>query len=567
MLTGIKTKVQYQIEKTEGYSFLIPCIILFFSLLTLWPIFIKEGWPFNHEWLSWRSRLICYVLHFKQGDIFPIWSSADAFGMGSPLPLYYHKLFYFLSAIIYMLVHNVKASIVISLAIFNFIGVYGVYKSLRLLNIEKYTALFIGLSLLFQYYTITDWFIRGSFAEYSALMLLPWLFYWAFDLLLNSRYSIWLGALFGVLYHAHSIIAYYAIFLIIATQIIGIIYQKVTLKKLFVLNLKIACLVIIIIGAYNFPIIFTSKYYDPSYIKFDMNNQFRNITEYFLNVNYHWNETWEGYTVEFSPIAIIFSLLSLFVLLYDKKNIIVLLKNKAVYALLLFVFVFYSVLQFPFSILFYNNIPGADFLQFPWRLISFMQISLLFLLGVIFNYLRKYPKLKYLSIVFFLGLVCTYPIFNKTSGSWQWFNTEQLEAQTNDGVFGIGEYMPVVKGYDKPDSDFLKKLAASGIQVKDSTSNIVALPFFNKEELFLNYKVKMFNKDTIILPFNYSGLELLYLTKEDNIKYFLPSYRTDSDPRIKAILPVGSYQLTLVLPNMGNFIRKLKLKNINNFKE
>jgi hypothetical protein len=565
VFTEIKSKFECQIKKTGINSFLIPCIILFFSLLSLWPIFIKDGWPFNHEWLSWRSRLICYVLHFKQGDIFPIWSSGDTYGMGSPLPLYYHKLFYFLSALLYLLVNNVKGSIVISLVIFNFIGVYGVYKSLRLLNIEKYIALFIGLTLLFQYYTITDWFIRGAFAEYSALMLLPWLFYWAFNLLLYSRYSVWLGVLFGVLYHAHSMIAYYAVFLIIATQIIGIIYKKVVLKKLFFLNLKIACLVILIIGFYNFPIIFTSKYYDPSYIKFDMNDQFRNILEYFINLKYHWTETWEGYTVEFNPMTIIFSLILVLILLFDKKNIIYLLKSNPVYTLLLFVFVFYSALQFRFSILFYNNIPGADFLQFPWRLISFMQLSLLFLLGIIFNYLRKYPKLKHLSFVFFLCLVVTYPIFNKTSDGWQWFNTEQLEAQTNDGVFGIGEYMPVVKGFDKPDADFFKKTAVRGIQIKDSTSIVTALPYSNKEELFLNYNIKMVNKDTLILPFNYSGLELIYITK-DGVKYFLPSYRTDDDPRIKANLPIGAYDLTLVLPNMGNFIRKLKLKNINSFK-
>lgn len=534
-------------------------IFLIFSYLALWPILIRNGWAFNHEWLSWRSRLICYALHFKQGDFFPIWSSGDSFGMGSPLPLYYHKLFYYVSAIFYLLFDNVKISIILSLVIFNFIGVYGVYKSLRVLKVDTKIAVFTGICLLFQYYTITDWFIRGSFAEYSALMLVPWLFFWVFNLIINKHYSISIGVLFGLLYHAHSIIAYYSIFLLAGAEIIGLVLKSIELKKTILLNLKTSIIAIVIIIIFNFPIIITSKYYDPSYVKFDISYFFSDFFKYFIDTSYHWNKTWEGYTVEFNPVTIIFCILVFcFSIIYKTKGLGLTKKNPE-NIFLLFVLVFYSLLQCRFSIKFYEIIPGADYIQFPWRLIIFIQISILMMLGVAFNYLRNFSYCKKLSFIFFLISFSSYPLFKSTQNGWEWFSKEQVESKINEGVFGVGEYMPIVKGFNKPDSDYFKTLAVKGIELKDSTSFVIQQNYENKEQLMRDFKVNMSHQNLVILPYNYSGLELVYISKNHE-KYLVPVFRDDNDPRMRINLPYGNYDLTLVLPNFYNLIRKQSFK-------
>lgn len=558
-MTLILLKIFHNL-KTRFYndqlSVFLVGLMLIFSMAVLWPVLINQGWPYNHEWLGWRSRLMCYVFHFKQYDFFPIWSSADAFGLGSPLPLYYHKLFYYLSAIFYFVFNDVKASIITALFIFNFIGVYGLYKAIKLIKVKSWVATIVAICFLFQYYTVTDWFVRGAFAEYSALMLLPLFFIWAFNFLIHQKYSPSIGVLLGIIYHAHSIIAFFLVFLIAITVGLGFIYRKVSFVNFIIPAIKSIVYAILIILLFNFPILVTHHYYDPSYVKFDINYFFKEPLQYLYDTAYVWNKTWEGYTVEFNvftSLSLIFAFMTIF---FHPKKVKNLLKNKPEYVLLIISLLFYTFLQLKISSVFFNLVPGADYIQFPWRLISFIQTIILLILAVFFNHISQYKLLKYSVFLFFALSMTTYPLLKSTGEGWQWFKEKELEAQVNEGVFGVGEYMPIVKGYEQPDSDFFGKLVQNGIQVGDSLNKVIKGNTSNPEELFLEYKVEMLHKDKVIFPVNFSGMELLYLEQACR-KYTVPTERTADDPRVRAELPKGNYTAVLVLPNTINVFRKI----------
>jgi hypothetical protein len=545
--------LSYKKEKFLSNNYFLVIVIAFFSLIVLWPLLARDGWPYNHEWLSWKYRLICYADHFKQGDFFPLWSSGEAYGLGSPLPLYYHKLFYYFSALVFLVINDVKNTFVFCLVVINFVGVFGLFKTLRRVGVKTEIALLVSLSLLFQYYTITDWFIRGAFAEYLAMMITPWFFYWAFGLLIYRKYSYSIGFILGLTYLAHSIIAYYMLYAILMTQLCDFYYNRPSIKLLFKPYLKAALIFILMIGLVNFPIIITSKYYDPSYIKFDINYFFHDIISYFYDNTYSFNKTWEGYSVQLNPISVVFILLSGILSVFFIKD--VKKQSKLVYIFLTVIFCFYAILQFRFSIAFYNFLPGADYIQFPWRLLSFIQICMLLILGVMFNGFTGYRYLKFLGLVYLVVIVCRYPLFHATSDTWQWFTEQQLEERKNEGVYGIGEYMPVVKGFEKPDRDFFKDLAAKGIQTSNSLNFVEAYQENGvSEKLELKYRMNLVSDDTIILPINFSGLEKSLIVKENETQIIKP-YRIETDPRVRLDLPKGSYHVILYLPSMKNFFR------------
>ena len=54
---------------------------------TLMPIWRGEGWPLGHDGTSFAQRTLVYARHMAIFDLLPVWSSSDAAGFGSPMPL------------------------------------------------------------------------------------------------------------------------------------------------------------------------------------------------------------------------------------------------------------------------------------------------------------------------------------------------------------------------------------------------------------------------------------------------------------------------------------------------
>src|SRR4051812_30711815 len=66
-------------------------------LVSLRPVLHAAGWPVNHDGAKMFFRTQVFASHFSQGDLFPVWSGSDAFGLGTPMPTYYQRLYFSLA--------------------------------------------------------------------------------------------------------------------------------------------------------------------------------------------------------------------------------------------------------------------------------------------------------------------------------------------------------------------------------------------------------------------------------------------------------------------------------------
>src|SRR4051794_14233030 len=155
----------------------------------------------SHEGPAFAQRTLVYARHLQQFDLVPIWSSADASGFGSPMPLFYHRLFYLLAAPLLLVTASAKSATLVTLAIVLVVGAWGMYRLVRTLGGGALAASVAGVCLIAANYTVTNWLVRGAVAELTAAMIVPWV-YTEFVNARQQRRMPWrLGLWLALLWH------------------------------------------------------------------------------------------------------------------------------------------------------------------------------------------------------------------------------------------------------------------------------------------------------------------------------------------------------------------------------
>ncbi|MCP5500153.1 MAG: hypothetical protein H7A25_09645 [Leptospiraceae bacterium] len=528
-------------------------------ILALYPVLNITGWPNNHEDLFWRNRALLFHSYFREGIFFPVWDKYDIWGMGSPSALFYHKLFYYVMGILLFILPTIKSAVVLSLSFFFIIGWTGIYKILKLLNIENYLRIAFSSLLILLNYTYTDWVIRGAMAELSAMMLIPWILWWQLNLYKTKTFSFFIVIIFIALYFSHSIIAYYAgVQLVIAEIIFFAVNRKdIIVVKNCLIRGAIASVIILLILGLNFYLM-TAFMINGSYdLKINLSNikiaisaiySYHPLIEYFYDKNLLFSE-WEKYTVQLDlPITIIMCL-TYFFLRKNKEKIN--FNSQADNLFFIFIVIsnfFCAFLQTKLSKFWYIYIPGADYIQFPWRLLAFISIYNLILTAWLINTLQKINKqLMFFAVsVLFLSVLSLYPGFKKIQ--YEIFPKEKLENRNHlDYPFGAGEYAPYVdKAFEKLafktlDTHFKKIYDKSFM---NSVCSIKELPISNP--VVKQIEATCSQKTDLSIPVNYSGHEKLLINGQDSQDYI----RTGtSDSRIKINnFPKGTNLISIKFP-------------------
>ncbi len=256
----------------------------------------QSGWPTGQAFSSPFILTQMYAAHFRHHDFFPIWSSSDAYGMGSPVLLYYQKTFFYVSGLFYILTGNsLKSAFVLSIALFLIIGSYGMRAALGTITRRKLLVTVGALGFLFSNYVFTDWLVRGDLPEFTALMLVPWLLYWCLNLVINRRVSFVLIPTLVLLVNAHNAIALVSVFTLLITfttfaATAGLAGLRAVFRRLFIaVGGATVLLAPILLAELRF-----SAFYDPA-AKVDLpaanesvfQNFYRPIA-YLYNSSYHW---------------------------------------------------------------------------------------------------------------------------------------------------------------------------------------------------------------------------------------------------------------------------------------
>jgi hypothetical protein len=410
------------------------------AIIGIVPPLLKPGFPPNHEDDTFVLRTMVYAKHFQFSDLVPVWSSSDNFGMGSPLPSLYHRLFYILSGFVYAVTNNSKVAIALSLIIFTAIGVCFVFLTLRSFHCSQQIAIIGASTLPFLNYSVTNWLVRGAMAEYSAMMLIPLVLYvvkksW-------DRGSLYapIGFVFGCLFLAHSVIAYYMALIFGTVLIASCLFQLLPWTFFSIKQVALSVLAFISVTWWSLlPMLYFRQRFDVGRLLPDFLNvqfQFHSAKEYLWDSAWSWSNAPQLFTVQMDTILLLGLLTLLLMRRYSTEHI-------AIFALL----AISVLLQNGRSWRLYNLVPGAEFIQFPWRLSALSSVVLLILVFIGLRHLR--------TLALLIAVLTILP-----SGTWQRVNyysypdrleTRNSRSLSNYSLSLFGEYLPADGSLLKPD--------------------------------------------------------------------------------------------------------------------
>jgi hypothetical protein len=340
---------------------------------TLAPAWNAPGWPLSHDGPAFAQRTLVYARHLQQFDVVPIWSSADASGFGSPMPLFYHRLFYLLAAPVFLVTASAKWAILATLTIVLVGGAWGMHRLVRTFGAGQLAAAVAGACLIAANYTVTNWLVRGAVAELTAAMIVPWLWSAFVEGRQQGRMPLSLGVWLALLWHAHSVMAFYTVIVLAATLTIVAVRHPAawTLVDprtawrpvgLFALLVAPNLLAMAVLGSRYDLSRFLSWPLHPSY-------QFRPLLWYFWDRHWTWGHTASGLTLQIDLPMLALLAIGVAAAIWRRRSSPVPLSDLATIALPAALCL---VLQMHWTEPFYLHVPGAAYIQFPWRLLALL---------------------------------------------------------------------------------------------------------------------------------------------------------------------------------------------------
>jgi len=372
-------EAQRAMKEFVSWERLFPWVVfVFFAGLTLAPLWSQAGWPLNHELNMFAQRTQIYAQHYSFFDFLPVWASLDNEGFGSPLPLFYHKLFYAVSASLLNLTGAMKITLVVAILFFLVAGAFGMYCTLRALGAGREAGVAGGVSLVVAKYTVTNWLIRGALAEFSAAMLVPWALYYFIRTVQEEQVRPGLAVSLGLIFLAHSVICFYLILLFSATIFLLLAVRRIRLGILSARSLLLPIAVFlalvgpsllamtVFIGDYDMERIVSERYHP--------NSQFQPLGRYLWDDLWSFGDIPDGFTVQIDLPPMILVTVGLIGIFFSNRiGLTTWERRRATLIPILPFFILGAlafVLQSPISAPFYAHFPGAKFIQFPWRLLA-----------------------------------------------------------------------------------------------------------------------------------------------------------------------------------------------------
>jgi hypothetical protein len=552
----------------------------------------KRGWPFNHEQISFKYRTDIYAAHLARGDLFPIWSSSDGFGFGTPLPFYYHRVFYYVSGVLSLSGFSPKVTLVLTVAIFLFIGALGMRLLARAAGVtDPLLLVAVPVVYVLSNYVFNDWLIRGAMGELSAMMVVPFLLRWAVILVRDGRVSFSIVPAFVALFFSHNVIALFGLLVCVVAVCVhlrrvparwrsGDRFGKELLRyAVIVAGLALIFtpyLVVTLAYSHDYDVsVLTSAQYLPT-------NNFAPFSAYLYDGDFTWLDAKTfgapmnlqiGYhIVVLSLIALGFYLVRWRLRLGDRERYPVVLFAGISMAL-------YVLLQLPLSAPVYENVRAMQFIQFPWRLLSYITPLGLLLAALFLNDLRLRRRAVGTAVIAATLVVAVImsplPLLRDDHASrlsWSAIDRRFVGSDEtrlpNDVLIYFGEYLPTLKdaaGNPTPWRDAAHSYYQSKTGVDISSQNAPAIaagcsvetPATTFEAPSRRYVFDCGAATKAILPLNYSRLHQVYLTRLDGAarqRTKVPISRAPDQLTIEVQLPAGRSAVEVVLPSLGSLI-------------
>ena len=526
------------------------------TLAAVSPLISGFGWPSGHDGIWVFPRIAVMAERFALGDVIPVWSSLDNYGLGSPEPIFYNKLFYYPAALIYLAVGSLKLAGLVTLAGFLAVGGFGMAALGRRLGAPPVIAAIAAAAFMLASYTTGNWLARAAIAEFSAAMLVPWVVRWMVILVTERRWPVHIGPLLFLLYLAHAGIAYAAVYVLAIAYAWRFVASPGT--ALSRAEIGRAVLSVAIFALATAPFLLTSLRLaevfnlDAWRTTFDITQYHLPLVDYVFDVHLWLDDTERYMSPQLDLPAVAIALFGLVWLAVRRPAGEAERRAATALVMLALCSVVLMVMQTPLANPVYRTVPGLDFLQFPTRLLSLLTPCVfgMALATLALMWRRRLANAATLLAVtmVFGSVAVTSAYFNRDI---DWFSSQRVEEPPLtrlmfDQVF---EYLPLTEPFE-PDA----MVHTIRTRVYDTTAGgacVIADPAPPPVEV----RERRFEIDcpaaaSVPLPVFFApGMGVA-----DETGAALAYDRTIDDPRLRIDLAAGRHTVTVSLPTLATVL-------------
>jgi len=499
--------------------------------------------------------------------LYPRWVGGLGFNFGYPLFNFYPPLIYYVSEFFHLIGFNLLWSLKLMIITGSFISSIGMY-SLGKRFFDKKTGLLAATFFTFFFYRMITIYIRGAWAEFFAMSLLPFIFLGLDNIYRNKSFKTVfpLSISLGLLILAHPLIAFPTFFFI---GLFFIYYFFLSENRwLFLKNVAIGITLALGLSAFFWlPSLIEKKY---TLVDTILTGELASYKIHFIYPFQFWFSPWgyggsiegpsDGMSFQLGKIHIFLTIFSLAVFLF---YVLVKKKRESVktYSFLFFLLLFSLFMSSIYSQFIWDKIKYLWYLQFPWRFLTFtgMFISLIAAAGIYYlgKIIKQNNKVKQIifNLIIILLLVVTvvkYLIYSKPHGEKTYderklISFEEISWRVSKTSF---EFAPV------------------GIKTKKTELGTTTIGLNKKDLIKESFKVLSADKETTIVKtvINEFSKKEFKIESKNPVEFRLntfnfPGWQASLDGREIKINDNNDYKLITILVSEGKHNLLFVFKN------
>jgi len=412
-------------KKIKDNFFLI--LIVLISLVYLIPIF-QPGFFIGHDNIPQVARIAARIKALTDGQFPPRWAGDLNYGYGHPGFIFFYSLSGYLGSSLYFLGVSLEngyeflmGATFILAGFFFYLWVSQFLKK----EIAFVSALFYGLAS----YSFLDVFVRAHLGESLGLIFIPLVLYFIERNLKKPslHLTIFGGIAQALFIHSHSILSFMFIFVFFGY----ILFKGFGNKKVLIYSLGMLGIGLLLSAYFWIPALFESKFINSKIFLSDW------YKDHFLNLSNIIYSKWGfgsnvnepgGLSAQIGPLHILFTILSVFIIVKKRKEWSVVLFWLSIFVLGVF-------MSMSFSDFLWSRIHFLQQFQFPWRFTALTSFSASVLTGYT---LQMFNSRKLLTVSLVILLVLAIPMAkvwkNESKGDAYYFKYPGTAAYHNEAT-------------------------------------------------------------------------------------------------------------------------------------
>lgn len=361
-------------------------IFVLATLLIFRPLLGSVWYPTHDTTGVARTYLLEKTL--ASGQIPAVWSGELNTGEGYPLFHFYAPLTTYSALFLKFVAGSYFSGLKLTLMFAALFGAWGMYSLLK--GEGRGGAIISALAYTFLPYAAVNLYVRGAYAEYLSMAVLPWVFY-GWQNLSSLRRQLLAAAATTLFLLSHNLIPFItAPFLLVWI----ILRHRARLQSI----LLPALLTLLLSSFYLLPVVF-----ERNFVQADQVAATTNYADHFVAPWQLWNSTWgfggsgpgveDGMSFKVGKVQIILALVGAIFIIFKRR------KKELFF---LFAALFSAFMTTAYSAFIWQSVPYQNIVQFPWRYLTLTGFFVSILAGYSFGLIKN--KFVLFSAVLFSAL-------------------------------------------------------------------------------------------------------------------------------------------------------------------